>query len=235
MDEVISGCSRIINETLEIRDLSVPAPYTVQSEISGSQLGFQPGSRYWIIGDTHFGHSAIQKHTRRPANVDAIIKRNWKQLVRPQDIVIHLGDLCFGFVKVKEWMDDLPGIKILVRGNHDPKTVSYYMANGFSVACDGILIGTTYYTHEPVKHLPEGAIINIHGHCHNTRPRGLRVYPHCRLFALEYENYSPQIISKFMASIEKETPFVPNKSLDFLRKYVVRLKAWKDERWGWPL
>jgi calcineurin-like phosphoesterase family protein len=149
----------------------------------------------------------IQKHCRRPSDVDVRIKRNWLSLVRPDDLVIHLGDVAFTFVPLKEWMEELPGRKILVRGNHDSHTVSWYMNNGFSFACDGLVLSGIYFTHRPVPILPENTSLNIHGHCHNRWPRGLRKYPHSRLFALEYEGYKPRILSSFLHSIEAEKPY----------------------------
>ena len=158
-----------------------------------------------------FGHSAIQKHTRRPENVDYLIKRNWKSIVTNDDVILHLGDVCFGFVDLKDWLGDLPGHKILVRGNHDAHSVSWYIRNGFEYACDGLVMSNIWFTHRPSEIVPKEAElgINVHGHTHNRRPRGWRKYPHCRLFALEYEDFTPRIISKFLASIEKEKPFTP--------------------------
>lgn len=196
--------------------MSPIAPYIVQ-----------PAVRYWLITDTHKGHTKLASeslaHKRRPANVDDLVERNWCNLVKPQDIVIHLGDVAFGFVDMKAWMDSLPGHKILVRGNHDPKSVSWYCRNGFDWACDGLVLSGVYYTHKPSKYLPEGTTINIHGHYHNNVPRGFRRYSHCRLLALEYENYMPRIASKFLASIEKEKPCRPRIALDWITRIMIKL------------
>lgn len=154
--------------------------------------------RRWIISDTHFGHSIIQKHCRRPSNVDEIIQRNWKQLIKPDDLVIHLGDVAFTFVNLKELMDSLPGRKILVLGNHDSKSVTAYMQLGFSFVCDALVMSRVYFTHKPVKIIPADCIYNIHGHLHNNVPYGYRAFPHCRLFGLEYEQYKPVQLEKFL-------------------------------------
>jgi calcineurin-like phosphoesterase family protein len=165
--------------------------------------------RYWLIADTHWGHSMIQKHCRRPADVDSRICTNWNRLIKPEDMVIHLGDVAFSFVNLKKFLDGLNGVKILVCGNHDSKSKSWYMRNGFAFACDGFVMSGCYFTHRPRPILPERATLNIHGHLHNTVPRGYRKYPHSRLFSLEYENYSPRILSSFLHSIEKEKPVYP--------------------------
>lgn len=166
--------------------------------------------RRWIISDTHFGHTKLCTegigHTRRPADVDQRIIRNWKQLVAPEDLVIHLGDIAFTFMDTKAVFDDLPGRKVLLIGNHDAHTVSWYMANGFAFAADGLLLGGVWYTHKPARKLPYGARINVHGHLHNRWSRGQRVFPHCRCFALEYEDYAPRKLDSFLRSIEREKP-----------------------------
>jgi len=181
--------------------------------------------RYWVIGDTHFGHSEIKKHTRRPEDVDARICRNWRRLVAPQDIIIHLGDVAWLFAVKQGWIQTLPGMKILIRGNHDSKSISWWMKHsGFAYACDGLVMSGIYFSHRPSKHLPAGATLNIHGHCRNRWPRGLRVYPHCRLFALEYERYEPRIISSFVSSINREKPFVVHSAAMQAIRYIF---SWK--------
>jgi calcineurin-like phosphoesterase family protein len=167
--------------------------------------------RYWLTGDTHFGHTLLQKYCRRPVDVDEQIKHNWAALIHPSDLVVHLGDVAFSFVPLREWLDALPGRKILVRGNHDGHTISWYTANGFDFACDGLILSGIFFTHRAAPILPEGARLNVHGHCHNRWPRGLRLYPHSRLFSLEYEGYQPWLLSSFLRSIEKETPYVLSK------------------------
>jgi len=154
--------------------------------------------RRWIISDTHFGHTALQAHCRRPADVDERIAANWKRLIAPEDMVIHCGDVAFTFVKLKELLDSLPGRKTLVRGNHDAHGLNWYMQNGFDYACDGLVMSRIYFTHHPQATLPQECDFNIHGHLHNTFPLGHRAYPHSRLFSLEYTDYSPRIIEKFV-------------------------------------
>jgi calcineurin-like phosphoesterase family protein len=154
--------------------------------------------RRWIISDTHFGHSELQAHERRPADVDARIAGAWNRIIKPEDLVIHIGDVAFNFVRLKDFLDSLPGKKILVRGNHDSKSVTYYMSNGFDFACDGITISRVYFSHKPSPTLPKDAEYNIHGHFHKRFPENHREFPHCRLFSLEYTNYEPRLLEKFL-------------------------------------
>jgi calcineurin-like phosphoesterase family protein len=114
-------------------------------------------------------------------------------------MVIHLGDVAFTHVNLPEFLASLPGRpKVLVRGNHDTHTVSWYLHAGFDFACDAFVQSRILFTHEPARVLPEGCEFNIHCHLHNTVPEGFRRYPHCRLFSLEYTNYEPRQVEKFL-------------------------------------
>lgn len=157
-----------------------------------------PKLRRWVISDTHMGHSMLQRHARRPADVDNRIIKACQRLILPTDLVIHIGDVAFNGFDIKSWLADMPGRWILVRGNHDSKSVSYYMNHGFAFACDALELGGCYFTHKPSQFLPEGCQYNVHGHLHNRFAADHRKYPHCRLFALEHSRYEPMLLEKFL-------------------------------------
>lgn len=126
----------------------------------------------WLTTDTHFGHVNMVKLCYRPEDFAERIIENWKKVVAPDDVVIHLGDVAW---YNKPWVNDvlstLPGKKILVRGNHDEKSLLYYMKNGFDFAVDSFAMMyrglDILFTHEPV--LFHTHDINIHGHLHNNK------------------------------------------------------------------
>ena len=81
--------------------------------------------KYWYIADSHFNHPNIIDYCNRPfKNVDVmdntIIKR-WNERVKPDDIVIHVGD--FGFLRGHKnqqyYFGQLNGTIVLLKGNHD--------------------------------------------------------------------------------------------------------------------
>lgn len=78
----------------------------------------------WFTSDTHYGHANVIKYCNRPfADVnemnEALIE-NYNSLVKPNDLVYHLGDLCFSREPDKI-INRLNGNIHLVIGNHDNK------------------------------------------------------------------------------------------------------------------
>ena len=60
-----------------------------------------------FTSDTHFGHNNIIKFCKRPWKTteemnEALIER-WNSVVKPDDIVFHLGD--FAFAANSRWKD----------------------------------------------------------------------------------------------------------------------------------
>lgn len=182
----------------------------------------------YIISDTHWndyedGH-VDETFAMRPKDYAVETRKNWNRIVRPEDLVIHCGDVVNGDRnRVTEIMNGLNGRKVLVEGNHDRKHgEQWWMNHGFDFACQGFKFRNAWITHEPAQHLPEGCLYNIHGHLHNIWDGFYNVerinrdkellgvdftkrlkYPWQRLFALEYCNYSPINFDKFLAHPEK--------------------------------
>ena len=79
-------------------------------------------SDIWFTSDTHFSHTNIIKYCNRPfysaKEMDATLITNWNCLVKPNDIVYHLGDVSFNPERV---VDKLNGKIILIYGNHDKR------------------------------------------------------------------------------------------------------------------
>jgi len=78
----------------------------------------------WFTSDTHFGHANIIKYCKRPfknvEHMNEILINNWNSRVKPNDLVIHLGDFAFKeSTKIKEHLAKLNGHITFIRGNHD--------------------------------------------------------------------------------------------------------------------
>lgn len=115
---------------------------------------------------------------------------NYKDYVGPDDVCFWVGDVGFkGTAFLNELVDECPGHKILIAGNHDfdgPKLRNLnfdeiYIVYNFEFN------GTKYLmTHFPLLEVPEG-YMNIHGHLHNElsgNPKHINV-------SVEQTNYRP--------------------------------------------
>lgn len=153
----------------------------------------------WVIPDTHFNHAMLVEKGYRPADYQEQIIKNWQRLVVSYDTVIHLGDVIFARAgTLGEIMAILPGHKVLVRGNHDRESDGWYMRAGFAYVAQGILVGGVWLTHAPQATLPDGAILNVHGHLHAGTHRSATVADHCKLLALEEVGYTPIDLQEFV-------------------------------------
>jgi calcineurin-like phosphoesterase family protein len=153
----------------------------------------------WLITDTHFNHSMLVNKGHRPANFQDQIITNWKKMVRPADMVFHLGDVILGKNgTLGEIMEDLPGTKVLIRGNHDHESNAWYTRHGFLFVAQGILHGGVWLSHIPADVLPSGAVLNVHGHLHNSAHHGTDFPAHCKLLSIEHTDYKPVGFDEFV-------------------------------------
>lgn len=82
----------------------------------------------WAISDLHLAFGVPSKSMEVFGELwhgyAQKIESNWKDLVKPDDLVLIPGDISWG-LKLEEalvdlnWIDKLPGTKVLIRGNHD--------------------------------------------------------------------------------------------------------------------
>jgi calcineurin-like phosphoesterase family protein len=136
-------------------------------------------------------HEEIKSLCNRADNFEELLFKRWRLQVKPEDVVINLGDTSFKIGCLKEEMDALPGKKVLIIGNHDPKPAEWYMSHGFDLAVEELQMiykgVKLVFTHIPQRLIfPMGAI-NICGHWHNNdhRSAGIELTQWHRLMALE--------------------------------------------------
>lgn len=170
--------------------------------------------RRYLLPDSHYGHKNMEDFCGRPSGFEYKINNNIKHIVRPQDVIIFLGDVIFGNQEfLKSMISDLPGRKILTKGNHDKHSDTWFYNAGFDFVCDRIVIGKYVLSHLPVN-IEEGQI-NVHGHFHNVPARRWEPYLVERLTdkhylcSLEMVNYQPILLD---TAIERKEIV---KSLDF--------------------
>ncbi len=150
--------------------------------------------KYWIISDTHFNDPAMVHYCGRPENHTDITVKNCRNLIGKDDVLIHLGDVIFQRAsELKGYLDQIPGKKWLVRGNHDQRSDSWYLNHGFDFVADYIQIGNLFFSHQPRFFKHDDVRFVLHGHLHNTSHHnyGMKIPDYNFLFSLEIENYKP--------------------------------------------
>ena len=134
---------------------------------------FALNDQTWIIADTHFFHENIGRYCNRPENWQTQIIQKWNQLVQPDDVVFHLGDLALARkADVKELVEQLSGRIFILRGNHDRFSRTFYQSLGITLVSDPhemlYLSGQRLiFSHRPILPLEPDAL-NLHGHIHNN-------------------------------------------------------------------
>lgn len=174
----------------------------------------------WIISDTHFYHDKIVGYCDRPKDFTRKTMSHWRKMINPEDLVYHLGDVYLSRAsQFHACMDSLPGIKILIKGNHDKKNTNWYLNRGFVAVQSfaAVVVGTNLRKHGEcfqymrvlLSHKPmvisklEGyKTINIFGHFHNNPLRECEeervkiLTENHYLFSLERTKYKPVLLNR---------------------------------------
>lgn len=176
----------------------------------------------WFTSDTHFCHNqSFLYEPRGFTNVDemneAIIER-WNKVVKPKDIVYHLGDTILNNnEKGIECFKRLNGEIFLIWGNHDTEN----RTNALFEECRHKLMGgwhafiikhgkqSIYLSHYPTltanfddKHFSQH-VINLHGHTHQ-RNNWLQVdNPFMYHVGMDSHNCTPIHIEEVLGDIRQ--------------------------------
>lgn len=184
----------------------------------------------FFTADMHFGHENMISFVDyngqkvRPFNTceecDELMIENWNSMVRPQDKIYVLGDVCFNKNLGDKIMPRLNGKKCLIRGNHDNFKLSWYALWFYDVrGCHNL--ENYLLTHIPV-HLDSKARfkMNVHGHLHRNivykNANGIKV-PDVwyRNVCMDYNNYKPipfeQIQHEFSVYKQQGKIIIPKK------------------------
>ncbi len=140
-------------------------------------------SDIWFTSDEHFFHKNIIKYCNRPfksiEEMNETIIENHNKLVKPNDIVYHMGDFCFaGLQQAESVFNRLNGQKILIEGNHDSaacfKLKWSWIKNYYELKTDKTKFILFHYPMASWNGAFHGSI-HLHGHIHHQLPNhGLR-------------------------------------------------------------
>ena len=133
-------------------------------------------SETFFIADPHFGHKAIIAYENRPFStveeMDQALIANWNGVVGKNDKVYLLGDFSFHPAELTAAIaKKLRGLKHLVIGNHDVKSVNAYYEMGFHRVYDCPIILDNFWilSHEPLYVNSNMPYANIFGHVHSNK------------------------------------------------------------------
>ena len=179
----------------------------------------------YIWSDPHLGHTNIIRYCNRPfldreghPDTEAMNKallRAWRETVKGNDTIITLGDVCFKWEKEKlaNTIQNLPGHKILILGNHDgekdPKNrhnkLKFWYDVGFDEVYPWPIIYNEWYilSHEPVFLNAAIPYMNVHGHWHDKS----FVEPYYVNVCVEQTNYKPILLSSVLPVTEEMSKF----------------------------
>lgn len=92
--------------------------------MNNPQLNFN----IWALGDLHLSFGVPNKGMEVFGNEwegwTEKLHKNWKESIKDQDLVLLPGDISWAThledaLPDLEWIDNLPGTKVMIRGNHD--------------------------------------------------------------------------------------------------------------------
>ena len=177
-------------------------------------------SDVFFTADTHFGHS--KSFITEPRGFDfvfdmneAIIER-WNKIVKPNDIVYHLGDVFLNNSEVGiECMKRLNGQIFMIWGNHDTDNKKNLLARECHILGGWysylIKYGkfSLYLSHYPSitanydeKHFNQH-VINLHGHTHQQKNFLYADNPFMYHVGMDSHNCMPVHIDEIITEIKQ--------------------------------
>lgn len=160
----------------------------------------------WVGTDWHVwsvGHTP--HHPYQSVSNIRQLSDSYANDIQVDDVFIYLGDLCDPAVtdlnELKRLVQNIPGYKILVKGNHDTETDYFYRDIGFDEVCDVCVINQVAFSHFPLKVEPD--MINIHGHLHTEKRSDVDDANHINAYREDYYKHPVEISELIQGAYDK--------------------------------
>lgn len=160
----------------------------------------------WVGTDWHVwsvGHTP--HHPYQSVSNIRQLSDSYANDIQVDDVFIYLGDLCDPAVtdlnELKRLVQNIPGYKILVKGNHDTETDYFYRDIGFDEVCDVCIINQVAFSHFPLKVEPD--MINIHGHLHIEKRSDVDDANHINAYREDYYKHPIEISELIQNAYDK--------------------------------
>lgn len=153
-------------------DLDLPSTVIDPSKSIIEILDSVSPKNIYITSDWHIFKNHYTKE-KNHVNTSEII--SWcKDNIKDDNVFLYLGDMSYRWIndkdkeEVKKIFKSLPGIKILVIGNHDEfSDGGDYEDYGFKYAVKDIYYKNIIFSHRPIDMSDKPGMLNIHGHKHH--------------------------------------------------------------------
>lgn len=153
-------------------DLDLPSTVIDPSKSIIEILDSVSPKNIYITSDWHIFKNHYTKE-KNHVNTSEII--SWcKENIKDDNVFLYLGDMSYRWIndkdkeEVKKIFKSLPGIKILVIGNHDEfSDGGDYEDYGFKYAVKDIYYKNIIFSHRPIDMSDKPGMLNIHGHKHH--------------------------------------------------------------------
>lgn len=160
----------------------------------------------WVGTDWHVWSSEHTKHhSYQSASNIRQLSDSYAKSIQVDDVFIYLGDLCDPAVtdlnELKHFVQNIPGRKILCKGNHDIETDSFYREIGFDDVCDVCVINQVTFSHFPLKVDPD--MINVHGHLHSEKRSDVDDANHINAYQEDYYKHPIEISELIQSAYDK--------------------------------
>jgi calcineurin-like phosphoesterase family protein len=167
-------------------------------------------SQFWFIADTHFDVYDSSRPFSSAGSMNQTLINNWNRLVRPDDVVFHLGDVGW-YNRFPNWaVPLLHGKKILILGNHDNLHPRIYKEYFDDVQSGPVILTVANTDGENLElslsHTPDEGHTNLyrlHGDVHNmwkARPGMLNV-------GVDVWDYRPVSLEEVVIHMNRDTIF----------------------------
>lgn len=128
----------------------------------------------FFTADQHFGHQNIITYCNRPFShlqkMEQVIISRYREVIRTEDTIYFVGDLSIKGSQHKahlNWiLEQLPGNKILILGNHDKFGPFVYVDAGFQSIHTSLEVEEFILHHDPVASIVRPDKIWLCGHVH---------------------------------------------------------------------
>ena len=162
-------------------------------------------SNTFFISDFHFDHTNIIRYCNRPFNstqeMNEVMLRNYRRVVRPDSTVFFLGDMSFGRNSrpAEWWLRQLPGDIIYIKGSHDRDMdlSDSFVLDHYILNVGGIEF---FLVHDYHNAPPDWIGWVIHGHKHGNRPFVDRTHRRINV-SVEVVNYTPVSLARILGTI----------------------------------